>query len=354
LRSPKSPTIFKFFPFFLPISLSLKKTKARLLNLTMNTFFVDTSSFQFVPKTYADTSRPLQGKRDEYVLYNAQKAAHIGANGSTGSKGPRGHGEMEKPMAVRLPDGFEDIVKQIVSSSPNLADKIVVFASVINARHTSDSDSTAKDMDYHTDAKENTPKYVRTLTYLTDVDDIKNGPIAFFTGPVLGKTGTTVSYESNVPHKGLKNTSDKDRLALTLIFMDKNIDISTLENFDNWSGMGEEETCYGDDCLFYCSGRLDMLTGGCTKELAQQQCTEICEDIKTACTKTDCDYYCSHNRTFDRYVSGLQSGCSPWIAYDHCACPGDQKITAWTVVSIILGASIVGGSAVAAYKMFKK
>jgi hypothetical protein len=324
----------------------------------MNTFFVDTSSFQFVPKAYADTSRPLQGKRDEYVLYNAQKAAHIGANGAAGpagSKAPKGRG-MEKPMAVRLPDGFEDIVKQIVSSSPNLADKIVVFASVINARHTSDSDSTAKDMDYHTDAKENTPKYVRTLTYLTDVDDIKNGPIAFFTGPVLGKTGTTVSYESNVPHKGMKNTSDKDRLALTLIFMDKNIDISTINNLDNWSGIDEnEETCYGDDCLFYCSGRLDMLTGGCTKELAQQQCTETCEYIKTACTKTDCDYYCSHNRTLVNYVQGPQSGdCVSWLAYDQCTCPGDQKITAWTVVSIILGASIVGGSAVAAYKMFKK
>lgn len=321
----------------------------------MNTFFVDTSSFQFVPKTYADTSRPLQGKRDEYVLYNAQKAAHIGANGSTGPKGPRGpNGEMEKPKAVRLPNGFEDIVKQIVKASPNLADKIVVFASVINARHTSDADSTAKDMDYHTDAKENTPQYVRTMTYLTDVDDVKNGPIAFFTGPVLGKTGTTVSYESNVPHKGLKNTSDKDRLALTLIFMDKNIDISSLENFSNWE-MGEE-TCYGDDCLFYCSGKLDMLTGGCTKELAQQQCSEACEYNKTACTKTDCDYYCSHNRTFMRYDWGDQSGedCSPWIAYDHCTCPGDQKITPWTVVSIILGATIVGGSAVAAYKMFKK
>jgi len=325
----------------------------------MNTFFVDTSSFQFVPKTYADTSRPLQGKRDEYVLYNAQKAAHIGANGSTGPKGPRGlNGEMEKPKAVRLPNGFEDIVKQIVRSCPNLADKIVVFASVINARHTSDSDSTAKDMDYHTDAKENTPQYVRTMTYLTDVDDVKNGPIAFFTGPVLGKTGTTVSYESNVPHKGLKNTSDKDRLALTLIFMDKNIDISTLENFDKWTGIGDvnEGTCDWYNCMFYCSERSDMLIeDGCTKELAQQQCTELCEYFKTACTKTDCDYYCSHNKTLVNYVQGPQSGdCVSWLAYDQCTCPGDQKITPWTVVSIILGASIVGGSAVAAYKMFKK
>jgi len=322
----------------------------------MNTFFVDTSSFQFVPKAYADTSRPLQGKRDEYVLYNAQKAAHIGANGSKGSKGPRGpNGEIEKPMAVRLPDGFEDIVKQIVSSSPNLADKIVVFASVINARHTSDSDSSAEDMDYHTDAKENTPQYVRTLTYLTDVDDIKNGPIAFFTGPVLGKKGTTVSYESNVPYKGMKNTSDKDRLALTLIFMNKNIDISTLENFDYWSGMDPDDAYCdpADDCMFYCSGRLDMLSSWCTKELAQDQCTD-CEIFKSGCTKTHCDYYCSHNRTFLNYDWDDTRDCHAWLAYDQCTCPGDQKITAWTVVSIILGASIVGGSAVAAYKMFKK
>jgi len=336
----------------------------------MNTFFVDTSSFQFVPKTYADTSRPLQGKRDEYVLYNAQKAAHIGANGSTGPKGPRGpNGEMEKPKAVRLPDGFEDIVKQIVKASPNLADKIVVFASVINARHTSDSDSTAKDMDYHTDAKENTPQYVRTMTYLTDVDDVKNGPIAFFTGPVLGKTGTTVSYESNVPHKGLKNTSDKDRLALTLIFMDKNIDISTLENFDNWSGMAEYEGyCESYDCMLFCSGYSDLMER-CTEELAQQQCTD-CEFFKSACTKTDCDYYCNHKKTFlgrepfgvivpsrsklpsDTSIDTID--CNAWLAYDQCTCPGDQKVTPWTVVSIILGATIVGGSAVAAYKMFKK
>jgi hypothetical protein len=153
-------------------------------------FLVDINNFE-----YQASSKPtkLGGSREEHILYNTRLKTN-------------------KPLTQAL----INISNEIKSKNAELANMDMTYASVIIAK----KNSPPKDLEVHTDSKDENQIFIRSMTYLTDVPENSNGPIVF-QNPVLGPKGTTVLYGSNVPHGGLVNTSNIDRIGLTIIFTNK-------------------------------------------------------------------------------------------------------------------------------------
>jgi hypothetical protein len=110
-----------------------------------------------------------------------------------------------------------NVSNEIKSKSAALDTMDMIYASIIIAKKNSTGD-----FDAHTDSVSPDLEFVRSLTYLTDVPDDTHGPIKF-SETVLGIKGTTVTYGSNVLHSGLPNTSNDDRVALTIIFRERGL-----------------------------------------------------------------------------------------------------------------------------------
>lgn len=115
-----------------------------------------------------------------------------------------------------LSDPFvTSIVKQLPITKP------LRFASLMQAIPT---DGPSQRM--HQDASND--EQMNAIVYLTDVSEVKNGPIEFENGPVLGPKGTAVVYHANDMHRGVANHSSMDRLALTMAFSDEERHIMTI------------------------------------------------------------------------------------------------------------------------------